>query len=463
MVFLVVVPIIAGFGSFLVPLMIGARRMAFPRLHALSYWLFLLGGLVLWLSWFSKSGTSPSGWWSYPILPEAMPWASTGHAQDYWILAIHILALSSVLGAINFIVTIRNMRAAGMTWRRMPLFVWAMETYSILLILVMPVISAAVTLLLLDRHAGTHFFDPGQRRQLRALPAPVLVRRAPGAVPHGAARLRSDRRDPGGLLPQVDLGRKAVAFSAAGIALVAIVVLAHHVIASGGGIGLDGFFLISSMVIAVPMLATTRRGNLVFDSPMLFTLGFLALFTFGGLTGIVLAAFPVNGQLSDSHFVVADFPYVAFGGIVFALFAGLYYWWPKMFGRKLDERLAKLSFWLLFVGFVMTFLRMDTLGLPGMLRRVDGYGHGGHWEIYNAISTAGWVLIAISLAVFVANVWIAHGLRKGARVGNDPWRADTLEWYTTSPPPPHNFDSVPDVTSARPLRDLRRRLAEEPS
>ena len=466
MIFLVVVPIMAGFGNYLVPLMIGARDMAFPRLNALSYWLFLLGGIVLWSSWFATGGTAKAGWWSYPTLSEAQ--FSPGHGQDYWILSIHILTLSSLAGAINFIVTIVNMRTRGMTWMRMPLFIWSMLTYGILLMLALPTLSAAVTMLLLDRRGYTHFFIPSQGGNV------VLYQHMFWFFGHPEVYIM--------VLPAFGMiseilpvfsrkpifGYKAVAFATIGIAFFSMLVWAHHMFTVGLGTGLDSFFMISSMVIAVPTgikifnwLATTWRGHLILDTPMVFALGFLALFTMGGLSGIFLAAFPVDWQVNDSYYVVAHFHYVAFGGIVFALFAGLFYWWPKMFGRMLDERLGKLCFWLMFVGFNMTFLPQHMLGLLGMPRRVYTYHHGGLWEVYNMISTVGSGIVAISVLVFVVNVWRTHILRAGVRAGNDPWLADTLEWYTTSPPPPHNFDSVPYVTSARPLRDLRVRLAAE--
>jgi cytochrome c oxidase subunit I len=468
MIFLVLIPILAGFGNFLVPLMIGARDMAFPRLNAFSYWMYLLGGIVLYLSWFASQGTAKAGWWSYPPLSEALPFASPGHGQDYWILSLHLLTISSLAGAINFIVTIHNMRAPGMSWMRMPLFIWSMETFAVLLLIVLPSLSAVITMLLLDRHGYTHFFLPSQGGNQ------VLYQHLFWFFGHPEVYIM--------VLPVFGMiseiipvfarkpifGYKAVAFSTLGIAFYSMLVWAHHMFTTGLGTGLDSFFMISSMIIAVPTgvkifnwIATTWRGKIHFDTPMLFALGFIALFTMGGLSGIFLAAFPVDWQVNDTYYIVAHFHYVLFGGSAFGMFGGLFYWWPKMFGRRLDERLGKLFFWLLFVGFNLTFLPQHMLGLLGMVRRTYTYDHGGLWEVYNLISTIGSGIMALAMLAFAWNIVRTHVLRKGIRAGNDPWLADTLEWYTTSPPPPHNFTTVPYVTSARPLRDLRRRLAEQ--
>src|SRR5579864_8574418 len=462
MIFLFVVPVMAGFGNYFVPLMIGARDMAFPRLNALSFWLLLAGGIVFYCTLFFNP--PEAGWWSYPPLSSIQFSPSGG--QDAWIFLIHLTGISSLLGAVNFYATIVNMRAPGMSWGRIPLFIWAILVYAILLIIALPVVAAAVTMLLTDRHFGTHFFDP------TAHGSPVLWQHLFWFFGHPEVYIMIL---PGfGIISEVIpvfsrkpvFGYKAIAASTAVIAFLATLVWAHHMFASPVPIVVLGFFMLSSFLIGVPTgvkifnwIATLWRGSIVMTTSLYFAVGFIAIFIIGGITGIFLATFPVDWQLTDTYFVVAHFHYVLMGGAVFSIFAGLYYWFPKMTGRLMSETLGKASFWVMFVGFNLTFFVQHALGLSGMPRRIYTYQPGEGWTTYNLISSIGSFILAVGIGMTILNV--VASLKRGRLAGPDPWKGNTLEWFVPSPPPVNNFDVIPRVRSVEPMRDIRRQIERE--
>src|SRR3954451_17521434 len=462
MIFLFVVPIMAGFGNYFVPLMIGARDMAFPRLNALSYWHLLAGGLVFYASIFF---TPPeAGWTSYtPLSLEAF---SPSGGQDAWIFLVHLTGLSSLVGAVNFYVTIANMRAPGMGWGRLPLFVWTILVYAILLILALPVIAGAVTLLLTDRHFGTHFYDASQGG------SPLLYQHLFWFFGHPEVYIMVL---PGfGIISEVlpvfarkpIFGYKAIAASTVVIAFLSLLVWAHHMFATPSPGFVFVFFMMASFLIAVPTgvkmfnwVATLWRGTIEFKTALLFCVGFLGTFLIGGITGIFLAVFPVDWQLHDTYFVVAHFHYVLMGGAVFAVFAGIYYWFPKITGRLLSEGLGKVSFWLMLIGFHVTFLIQHSIGMDGMPRRIYEYADIGHLELYNLISTIGSFILGAGILVTVYNV--VRSTKRGVVAGPDPWKANKLEWSTPSPPPVNNFAVVPRVRSVEPMKDIRRQIERQ--
>ena len=459
MVFLFLMPMIAGFGNYLVPLMIGARDMAFPRLNALSFWLFIAGGVVFCGS--ILFSPPECGWTCYAPLSEKA-YSPTG-GVDAWIFMVHLLGVGSFVGALNFFVTIANMRAPGMGWGRLPLFCWAMLTQSILLIISLPVIAGAVTLLLTDRHFGTHFYDATNGG------SPILWQHLFWFFGHPEVYILVL---PGfGVISEVlpvfarkpIFGYKAIAAATLGIAFIGSLVWAHHMFTIPLPYFLLVFFTLATYLVAIPTgvkifnwIFTLWRGQIEFTVPMYFAAGFLATFLLGGVTGIFLATFPVDWQLHDTYFVVAHFHYTIVGGAVLAFFAGIYYWFPKMTGRMLNERMGKTSFWLILAGFWITFLIQHSAGLEGMPRRVYEYADVNNLELYNLISTIGSFILAAGVLLTGYNV--IRSLKKGPAAGADPWKANTLEWFTTSPPPVNNFDTVPRVRSVEPMKDIRRQI-----
>jgi cytochrome c oxidase subunit 1 len=464
MVFLVGIPFVFGFGNYLVPLMIGARDLAFPRLNAFGFWVLLFGGLLLHFSVVGGdglygAGSAPAvGWFAYAPLTERA--FTPGNATDYWNLAILVAGFGTIATAINLLTTILTMRGPGMTLGRMPVFVWEILTISALTVIILPPLSAAQIMLLLDRFLGAHFFDTqagGSAVMWQHFfwffgHPEVYILMLPGFGFASEIIAVFSRK--------VLFGYVSLVAASAGIGFVAMGTWAHHMFAVGMGSPLNSAFAASTMLVGVPTgvklfnwLGTLHGGKIRFQTPMLFCSAFLFEFLCAGLTGIMLAVVPFDWQLTDSYFVVAHFHFVLIGGLVFTLFAALYYWFPKATGRMLSERLGRWHFWLFTIGFNLTFVTMHIPGMLGMARRIYTYPADRGWELWNLVATLGVPLQAVGVLLFVVNVVVS--LRRGPLAGDDPWDAWTLEWATSSPPPPYNFAVVPVVSSRRPLWDLK--------
>ena len=457
MIFLAVMPFAIGLGNYLIPLMIGAHDVAFPRLNALSYWVFLFGGLLLYSS-FLAGGAPNDGWFSYAPLTENA--FSPGKGMDFWALGIVLLGIATTVGAINFLVTIIQLRAPGMTFSRMPMFVWTIFVTSLISVFAFPSLLVAVLLLLLDRQLGAHFYNVAQggnallwQNLFWFFGHPevyILILPAMGIVSE--------------IIPVFSrkplFGFMTVAYSTVAIGVLGFTVWAHHMFTTGLPSTSLLFFSADSFLIGVPTgvkvfawLGTLWGGKLRFSTPLLFAIGFVAMFVIGGLSGIQLAIVPADWQLEDTYFVVGHLHYVLFGGSVFAIMGGIYYWFPKMFGRLLSEKLGKVHFWLMFIGMNLVFMPMHILGLMGMPRRIYTYGPDQGWSFLNALETVGAFIIAISFLFFLFN--LIRTFTKPATHPTDPWDAFTLEWTTSSPPPVENFDPIHEVHGRRPLWDAK--------
>jgi len=456
MLFLFATPLYVGFGNVIMPLQIGSPDVAFPRLNMLGYWLFFFGGLTIALSFFTPGGAASFGWFAYQPLSNAVNSPEVG--ADLWLLGLAMGGLGTILSAVNFITTAFTMRAPGMTMFRMPIFSWTIFVTSILVLIAFPILAAALLMAFIDRQFGAVVFDAENGGAILwqhlfwffGHPEVYII-----ALPFFG--IASE------IIPVFSrkpiFGYKGLVFATMGIGALSVAVWAHHMYVTGS-VYLP-FFALTTMLIAVPTgvkffnwIGTMWRGSVSFETPMLYTIGFLVTFLFGGLTGIILSAPPLDFHVSDSYFVVAHFHYVVFGTVVFLMFAGYYFWWPKMTGRMMNEKLGKLQFWLVFIGFQVTFLVQHWLGVQGMPRRYGDYLASDGFTTLNAVSSVGSILIGLSTVVFIFNVFYSWKHSPKVTV-DDPWGwGGSLEWATSCPPPRHNFVSLPRIRSDRPAFDL---------
>ncbi len=458
MIFLALMPLNAMFFNYLIPIQIGARDVAFPRLNAFSYWVFLFGGLFLNASFLFNAAPN-AGWFGYANLTSTE--YTPGLNADFWMMGLQILGISSLAAAVNFFVTVVNLRAPGMKLMRMPMFTWMSFITQVLILLAFPVITVALILLTMDRVAGTGFYVPAAGGD------PMLWQHLFWIFGHPEVYIL--------ILPAFGIiseilpvfsrkplfGYAAMVFSGCFIAFLGFGVWSHHMFSTGMGPVADTVFGLTTMLIAIPTgvkifnwIGTLWGGSLQFRTPMYFALGFISMFIIGGLSGVMHASPPADLQQTDTYFVVAHFHYVLFGGTAFALTAGAYYWLPKVTGRMLHEGLGKLHFWMMFIGFNLTFFPMHFLGLHGMPRRVYTYPRGLGFELLNQVETAGSFLLGASFLVFLWNM--IRSRRHGAPAGADPWNGATLEWAIPSPPQEFNFAQIPQVESRDPLWELKR-------
>jgi cytochrome c oxidase subunit 1 len=457
MIFLGVMPLSAAFFNYLIPLQIGARDVAFPRLNAFSYWVFLLGGLFMNASWFV--GAAPNGGW-FAYAPLTTMQYSPGMNIDFWVIGIQILGVSSLAASFNFITTIINMRAPGMNLMRMPMFTWNAFIVQFLLILAFPVITIALIFLQFDRFFGTNFYtmsagaDPLLWQHLFWIfghpEVYILILPAFGLV---SEIIPTFSRKP-------IFGYPVMVYATTLIAFLGFGVWAHHMFAVGSGPIADTVFGLTTMLIAIPTgvkifnwIFTMWGGSIQFTTAMKFAIALVALFTIGGISGVMHSSPPADLQQTDTYFIVAHFHYVLFGGSMMGIFGGIYYYYPKMTGRLLSEKLGSWHFWLMFVGMNLTFFPMHFSGLMGMPRRIYTYDAGQGWELFNKLSTWGTGVLAIGMLIFVWN--FLRSYTTGEVSGNDPWGAPTLEWSIPSPPPEYNFARIPLVTSRSPLWDVK--------